>query len=224
MVTDNEILTHVHAVLTRDPRVRDRSEGGAITIFCSGGHLVLAGEVEEIAEKMVPERLVAKVVGVHTVINNLLVKAVPARSDDEIQHHLLAAYAQDHCLDQRQIMPVVADGVVTLTGSVDALAKKRLAGLIAWWAAGVKDVKNQLIVSPAEEDNDDEITDAVRIALEMDKLVDADRIAIGTRAGVVTLRGIARNVSEYHAAEVDAWAVWGVRDVINILEVEGTGC
>lgn len=219
MVTDSEILDHVHAVLTRDPRVRDRSEGGAITVFCRDGQVVLAGEVEELPAKMISERLARAVNGVRAVVNNLRVRAVPSRSDAEIHDRLVDAFEQDHVLDERMISPVVQDGVVTLTGTVDALAKKRLAGLFAWWQAGVKDVKNHLVVEPEEEDNDAEISDFLRVAFELDKLVDADRIGIRTRDGVVTLFGVARNQEEIRKAEADAWAVFGVRDVVNELTV-----
>lgn len=198
-MTDSEILDHVHAVLTRDPRVRDRSEGGRITVFCRDGQVVLAGEVDEIPEKMVSEQL--------------------TRSDAEIQIHLMDAFEQDHVLDERLITPVVQDGIVTLTGTVDALAKKRLAGLIAWWGAGVMDVRNHLAVEPAEEDCDDEITDFLRIAFEMDKMVESDPIGIRTRSGVVTLTGMAYSHYEIRAALNDAWAIFGVADVVSKLEI-----
>lgn len=219
MVTDSEILDHVHAVLTRDPRVRDRSEGGTITVFCRDGQIVLAGEVEELPAKMVSERLARTVNGVRAVVNNLRVKAVPSRSDAEIHDHLVDAYEHDHVLDERLISPIVQDAVVTLTGSVDALAKKRLAGLFAWWSAGVKDVKNHLLVAPDEEDNDEEITDFLKIAFELDKLVDSNRIGVRTRDAVVTLFGVARNQDEIRQAEADAWAVFGVKDVVNKLTI-----
>ncbi len=219
MVTDSEILDHVHAVLTRDPRVRDRSEGGDITVFCRDGQIVLAGEVEELPAKMVSERLAKAVNGVRCVVNNLRVRAIPTRTDAEIHDHLMDAFEQDHVLDERMLSPIVQDSVVTLTGTVDALAKKRLAGLLAWWMAGVKDVKNHLAVVPEEDDNDEEIQDFVHIALEMDKLVDETRIGVKVKDSVVTLVGIAHNNQEVRVAEADAWAVFGVRDVVNKLEV-----
>jgi len=220
VVTDSEILDHVHAVLTRDPRVRDRSEGGNITVFCRDGQIVLAGEVEELPAKMVSERLARAVNGVRCVVNNLRVKAIPSRTDAEIQAHLMDAFEQDHSLDERLLSPIVQDSVVTLTGTVDALAKKRLAGLLAWWIAGVRDVKNHLTVAPEEEDSDAEILDFVCIALEMDKLVDESRIGVKVKDGIVTLVGVAHNSQEVRLAEADAWAVHGVRDVVNKLEME----
>jgi len=219
VVPDSEILSHVHAVLTRDPRVRDRSEGGSITVFCRDGQIVLAGEVEELPAKMVSERLARSVDGVRFVVNNVKLKAIPSRTDAEIHDHLIDAYEQDHSLDERMIEPIVQDGVVTLTGTVDALAKKRLAGLFAWWQVGVKDVKNHIVVAPDEEDNDEEIRDFLGIALELDKAVERDRVGIKVKDGVVTLYGVARSAQEAKFAEADAWAIFGVKDVVNNVTV-----
>ena len=42
----------------------------------------------------------------------------------------------------------VVDGVVTLNGSVPGLESKRLAGVIAWWIPGTRDVINGIVVDP----------------------------------------------------------------------------
>lgn len=36
----------------------------------------------------------------------------------------------------------VQDGIVTLNGRVPGLTSKRLAGVLAWWVSGVRDVVN----------------------------------------------------------------------------------
>ncbi len=220
MATDAEILDHVHAALTCDPRVRAGKEG-PIKAICSEGQVVLAGEVDEIPQKMVPERLARAIEGVKIVVNELKLRAIPRRSDAEILAHLMDALEQDHSLDERQITPVVEGAVVTLTGTVDALAKKRLAGLLTWWTAGVEDVRNHLVVQPAEDDCDAEIVDAIRVAHELDILVDANRIGVKSLGSVVTLVGTARSAEERRQAEADAWFTWGVTDVVNKLEIQG---
>jgi len=64
----------------------------------------------------------------------------------------------------------VEHGVVTLNGSVPNLASKRLAGVLAWWAPGSRDVVNGTTVEPPEADAPIQIEEAVRIALEKDSL------------------------------------------------------
>jgi len=111
----------------------------------------------------------------------------------------------------------VADGVVTLDGQVESLSHKRVAGLLAWWVPGTRDVVNGIEVKPSEDDNDDEITAAVAIALEKDRLVSADSIKVSTRNSVVTLQGVAPNRRQAEMAEADAWYIFGVDGVINHL-------
>lgn len=113
----------------------------------------------------------------------------------------------------------VEDGVITLTGQVISLSHKRLAGALAWWARGCRDVVNGLEVVPPEDDNDDELTDALRLVLETDPLVPAEQIAIHTHNYAVALDGVVATEEEKHRAEFDAWCVFAVDRVINRLEV-----
>jgi osmotically-inducible protein OsmY len=113
----------------------------------------------------------------------------------------------------------VEDGVVTLTGQVISLSHKRVAGVLAWWARGCRDVVNGLEVAPPEEDTDDEVTDALRLVLETDPMVDADQIGIRTRNRVVTLEGAVASDEERKRAEFDAWCVFAVNRVVNRLEI-----
>lgn len=111
----------------------------------------------------------------------------------------------------------VHEGVVTLNGSVPSLTHKRLAGVLAWLVPGSRDVVNGLEVVPAQEDHDDEITDAVRLVLQKNPFVDASQIAISTHNSVVTLEDSVRNQTEQQMAECDGWYVFGVDNVINLL-------
>src|SRR5690606_21475114 len=98
----------------------------------------------------------------------------------------------------------VIDGMVTLDGAVPSLSHKRLAGVLARWVPGSRDVINGLGVEPPGEDSDDEITDAVRLVLEKDRFVRADQICVRTRQRVVTLEGVVPNDSIREMAEFDA--------------------
>src|SRR5205085_60086 len=98
------------------------------------------------------------------------------------------------------IVVSVDEGVVTLAGQVISLSHKRLAGVLAWWVRGCRDVVNLLEVIPPEEDNDDEVADALRLVLETDPLVPADQIGIRTHNHVVTLEGIVATEEEKRRA------------------------
>jgi osmotically-inducible protein OsmY len=106
-----------------------------------------------------------------------------------------------------------------LDGEVPSLSHKRLAGVLAWWVPGSRDVINGLGVEPPEDDNDDEILDALRIVLEKDPLVDATEVGATCTNGVITLRGLADNDRQKHLIELDAWYLFGVDKVVNELEI-----
>jgi osmotically-inducible protein OsmY len=114
----------------------------------------------------------------------------------------------------------VNDGVVLLDDHVPSLAKKRLAGVLAWWVPGSRDVINGMAVEPPEEDNDEEMLDTVRLVLTRDPFVDADQIRVSTKNSVVTLEGLVINDVQRRAAENDAWFVFGVDKVVNNLKVQ----
>ena len=71
-----------------------------------------------------------------------------------------------------------------------------------------------------EEDKDDELTDAVRLALEKDPFVDATKIRVTTKEWVVTMDGLVPNETMKQMAERDAWYVLGVSEVINRIQAE----
>jgi osmotically-inducible protein OsmY len=74
-------------------------------------------------------------------------------------------------------------------------------------------------VTPPETDNDDEIADALRLVLEKDPLIHADRIGIRVKDRVVTLTGLAGNKEEKKMAELDAWYLLGVNKVVNNIDI-----
>ncbi|MDO8356180.1 MAG: BON domain-containing protein [Nitrospirota bacterium] len=113
----------------------------------------------------------------------------------------------------------VTDGVVLLKGHVTSLIQKRLASVLAWWVPGIRDVGNGLEVVPLQEDSDEEIANAVRLVLDKDRFVSAERIRVTVKQAVVTLEGGAPSAPQEEMAELDAWYVFGVDKVDNRLEV-----
>ena len=83
----------------------------------------------------------------------------------------------------------VTDGVVLLDDHVTSLIQKRLAGVLAWWVPGSRDVINGMEVVPLQDDSDQEIAKAVRLVLEKDPFVNVERIRVTVEKAVVTLEG-----------------------------------
>jgi hypothetical protein len=201
------------------------------------GVATIEAEVENIAIKRLALERLAATPGVGAIIDRLRVKPAVAMSDDGILDHLWKAYYEEPAFQQLAIkqrehgevqlvragLPgargeieiEVEHGVVTLNGIVPSLAAKRLAGVIAWWVPGSRDVINGIVVDPPEEDAPIQIEEAVRIALDKDPLVDPSNIRVGVRGRTVRLTGWAQSEASRGAAEWDAWYVFGVDDVIN---------
>lgn len=239
MSENRELEKSVQAALERAPGVNVHRY--PLDIAAEGGVVTLSGTVENIIAKRRAVMAAATVPGAREVIDGLQVEPAEAMGEDEVLVHVRDALFEEPALaDYRLltinkkgeetvvrdpaaaagdiIVTVEAPGKVILGGTVGSLSHRRLAELLAWWVPGTTDVVNDLRVQPAEEDNDGEILDSVRIALEKDHLVDAGNVTLTCRDGVVTLAGSIPTGKQKLLAESDAWYVAGVRDVINELQ------
>jgi osmotically-inducible protein OsmY len=234
------VLKEIRAALERETRINLHRY--PIRLSFSADDLVLEGETENIAAKKLALELAGAEVSTARIVDRLRVAPAERMGDAEIRDHVCKVLIQEPALDtytirarrkdemeilrQSAVEPAgdirveVEDGVVILNGHVPSLSHKRLAGVLAWWVPGSRDVINGLEEVPPEEDNDDEVTDAVRLVLEKDPFVDADRIRVSARNYTVTLEGLVQNQEIKEMAEFDAWYVFGVDNVANQLVVE----
>ncbi|HEV7913436.1 MAG TPA: BON domain-containing protein [Albitalea sp.] len=240
MANATDVTKVLRAAFEIDPRVD--LHRFPIHVVHNGKGVILQGEVENIAAKRVALQLAHRLSGMTQVIDALRLVPSEPRGDGEIrdafvralrsqpelrncsvrQHHkgqLQTVFQTDDDAPSGAIDFAVTDGALTIDGDVISLSHKRVVEALGWWTPGCRDVVNRLNVVPHEEDNDDELADAIRLVLEMDPLVHADRIGIKTESGVVTLAGVLGRPEERHMAEMDAWAVCGVTDVQNRIEV-----
>jgi len=233
-----EALEAVRTALAAEPRLG--AQRHPVALVLEGDVLTMEGEVEDVAAKKVALERAAAVKGVRSIVDRLRVRPACAMTDAEIRDHLCDALLDEPALREcalrcrhagrdevlraperpvGRIEAEIENGVVVLSGEVPGLGHKRLAGVLAWWVPGSRDVVNGLEVVPAEEDSEDEIADAVRIALEKDPLLDAAGIRAGARGTVVTLEGVVPSRPQREMAEADAWCVFGVDAVVNRIEV-----
>lgn len=213
----------------------------AVAISFAEGVLTMEGELADVGAKKLALERAAAVPGVEHIVDRLRVAPARRMSDAEIRDHVRDRLCEEPTLQPSVRAPPasrggpalpratdvgamglsVVDGVVTLDGRVPSLAHKRLAGVLAWWVPGVRDVVNGLEVERPEADDDGELADVIRIVLEKDPLVDASQVGVSSHDAVVTLRGIVRSDVERRAAEWDAWCVFGVDEVNSEIEVRG---
>lgn len=240
MSITEEIVKAVRAAFEHEPRINLHRY--PVHLACSDGDLVVEGEMENIVAKKLALELAAAVPGVSGIVDRLRVAPAQPMGDGALRAHVRDALLQESVFancrlrvrDKHQVETwrepgsaaaggievAVEEGVVTLTGQVPSLSHKRLAGVLAWWVPGSREVINGLEVVPPADDNDEEITEAVCLVLEKDPFVNAAQIRVRTTNARVTLAGLVANGREKDMAECDAWYVFGVDQVSNALAVQ----
>jgi len=191
-----------------------------VDVKSENGSIIIEGTVEKISQKKRAMLYAMGLAGITGIIDRLRVRPSSHMSDAQIRDHLYGAFAGESAFKGLKLEAEVTGGIVDLEGEVWSLSHKRLAGVLAWWIPGVLDVINSIEVNPPEEDSDGELSDAVRLALEKDRLVDAQSLKVSTNGYVVTLEGVTGCAAEREAAEDDAWFTWGVNDVVNNIVVD----
>lgn len=239
----NDIVKNLTATLERDTRVNVHQS--PITVRTENNEVVLEGQVDNIAEKRAAVDSVTRtLLGQErwSIIDQLHVKPADHKEDLELKEAVTLALSnepvfRDYTLFTKvaenietlrnkgagntEIMAIIEDGCITLSGQVESLSHRRLVEVLMWWTNGCEYVDNQIEVVPPERDTDNEITDAVRIVLEKDPLVHASQLLVGTAGGVVVLSGSLASKEEKTLAILDAWYVPGVADVVDRIETRG---
>jgi osmotically-inducible protein OsmY len=232
----------IMADLERDTRINLHAY--PIRIGVKDGVLVLEGTVENIAAKRIARHTAHRHAANAPVLDRLRIEAPEPGGTGQLRDEVVNLLQEEpvfkECglyvregdrLDtlrvshsdwgEQRIEIEVEDGAVTLSGRVLSLSHRRLAEVLAWWAAGCEIVENLLHVVPPERETDDELVDAVCMVMEKDPLVRADQLLITAQQGVVTLAGFVASEDERHLAVQDAWYVPGVQDVVDKLTVGG---
>lgn len=240
MSNNQSIIKAVQAAWEHEPRINLHTH--PVTISYDDGVLTLEGEVQDIAAKKLCMELAIVVPGVTGIVDRLHVTPAVRIGDGAILTAVRDVLLQEPALQdcavrvrnkgkvemiREGVAPnsgvielSVNDGVVLLDDHVPSLGKKRLAGVLAWWVPGCRDVINGMAVEPPEEDNDEELLDTVRLILGKDPFVNTDQIRVSAKHSVITLEGVVINDVQRRAAENDAWYVFGVDKVINKLQIQ----
>lgn len=242
MHNGNSLLKSVRALFEREPRI-DLHRWPIRLDMTDDGVVILEGDLGDIAAKKLALEIAGSAPGVRGLVDRLHVAPAERRGDgavlDSLSASLLAAPDFRNCAirvmkkgqsvtlreteledPSGDMLLSVADGVATLDGWVLSLSHKRVAGVLAWWVPGCRDVIDALEVLPGEQDNDEEILEALSLVLEMDPMIPhPERIRILSRDAVVTLEGEVGSQAERSRAEEDAWYLFAVDKVVNHLAV-----
>jgi len=148
-----------------------------------------------------------------------------AFDDSMLTSKVKVALIDDPVTKAGQINVETYRGVVQLGGFVDNTQQKEQATKVARSVTGVKEVRNDLLVSTkpsatsGQDVDDSMLTSSVKAKLMDDSTTKAYQINVGTEKGVVQLTGFVDSTAMKTRAGEIARSVEGVKDVRNDLEI-----
>lgn len=144
------------------------------------------------------------------------------KSDIEIQKDVLEQLKWEPFLNSAQIGVSVKNGVVTLSGQVDAYSKKIQAEKAAKKVAGVKAIAEDIQVglSPVYKKSDTEVAESVVNALKWHTMIPEDKIKVSVEEGNVKLEGEVEWEYQRNQAKTTVENLTGVKFVTNLIAVK----
>jgi osmotically-inducible protein OsmY len=143
-------------------------------------------------------------------------------TDEQLRRDVLDALRWEPRLDASEIGVAVADGIVTLTGTVPVYVQRFIAEKTVKGVRGVRGVANDVWVHPPADGRrtDTEIVAAVLYALKWDAAVPDDRIKAIVRDGWIILEGTVDRQDQRESADRAIRHMAGARGVTNNIEVK----
>lgn len=214
-MTDKELKQHVQNALDWEPSLDPTDVGVSV----DEGVVTLRGNVGSFSEKMTAERVTLHVFGVKAVANDLVVHLVNGfeRTDTEIAQTAVAALKWNTVIPKDRVTAAIANGWITLNGTLDWKYQKDAAARTVRDLTGVKGVTNNIIVQPQLKTID--VREKIEAAFKRSAEVDARRISVTAQDGKVVLSGNVHSWAERQEAERAAWAAPGVKQVEDLLAV-----
>lgn len=216
-ITDSELHRRVIDELKWDSVVDETDVGVEVD-----DHVVtLTGTVASYAEKAAARDAALRVAGVTDVANDVTVK-IPGdntKTDTDIAHAVRQALEWDVMVPGDQVKSTVAQGWITLDGTVAAWRQREDAERAVRNLAGVRGVINRINVIPVPADPE-MIRTSIEKALERQAAREAEHLFIRTRDGVLTLSGRVHSWYEKRAVMGAASHAPGVREVVDQITVD----
>ena len=213
--TDAQIQADVLDELKYEPNVQPNEIG----VTVKDGVVTLTGWVDSYIKKWNAEDAAHRVRGVKAVANDIEVRLPTSsqRTDADIAAAAVRALEWDALVDVNDLDVTVANGWVTLKGTVQWQFQKDDAERVVRRLTGVKGVSNLITVKPRVNPSD--VKKKIESALVRSAETDAEKITVDVDGSKVILKGSVRSWTERQEAERAAWAAPGVTSVDNRIAI-----
>jgi osmotically-inducible protein OsmY len=214
-MTDKDLKQSIESALDFEPSL----DATDIGVSVDEGVATLRGNVHTFAEKHTAERVALRVYGVKAIANDLVVH-LPfgyQRTDTEIAQAALAALKWNTMIPSDRLTLTVANGWITLNGTLDWQYQKDVALRAVRDLTGVKGVTNDIALKAHVKTTD--VREKIEAAFKRSAEIDARRINVTAQDGKVVLSGNVHSWAERREAERAAWAAPGVTTVDDRLAI-----
>lgn len=220
MKTDEEIQRDVIEEIRWDPQLSGTAS--QIGVAVRNEVVTLSGTVDYYAQKIAAENAAQRVSGVKVVAVDLNVKGIAGDetiADSEIAEAVRNALTWHSAVNEDLIDIKVDNGWVFLEGTVNWDYERKAAEAAVVNILGVKGVFNKIklknrSISPRE------IKKQIGEAFHRHASIDSAAISVNVKGDEVILTGKVRSWIEKKDAEQVAWAMPGVMEVTNNIEVD----
>lgn len=214
-----------------------------IDINADNGAVTLTGTVTEPSQRPMAQHIAEALPGVRSVDNRIQIAGEPIseESDAWIRSRVRSVLSFHRNVSATKTEVDVVGGVVTLRGEALNAAQKDLTSEYAKDVQGVKDVTNEMTIAAAPDASapsttttttettlnsvadlidDGSITAQIKMSLLLHRSTSAMKTKVGTKDGVVTIGGEAKNSAEIDLVTKLVNDIRGVKSVINNMTVE----
>jgi osmotically-inducible protein OsmY len=212
-MNDKQLRQNVIEELEFEPSI----DAAYVGVAAAHGVVTLSGHVSSYPQKTAAERAVWRVKGVRGLAQEIEVRLPGHKkdADDEIAQRAVNVLAWNTQVPHDAVRVRVSEGWLTLSGTVAWNHQRTAAEEAVRELTGVVGVFNEIELAPQIRVTD--IKQRIVAALGRHAEVEAAKIDVEVDGATVTISGEVDNWGERQAVERAAWAVGGVRKVVDNL-------
>ena len=215
MKNNLELQTDVQNAIQWEPLLH----AAEIGVTAKDGIVSLTGIVDSYAKRIEAESAAKKVIGVKALVENIKVKFPNSwsKTDLEIAEEVIGALKANWSVKKDKVTALVADGWVTLEGTLPWNFQRENAEICVQHLAGITGITNNIKIKSKIADTIEQKD--IKRALNRSTIDDSD-IMVSVDHNKVTLSGTANSFYQKEEAGRIAYKTPGIWHVNNELEVD----